>query len=162
MKIHDDIKLNVILETDIQDLQSLCTTNTEWYNACQVYKTIIQKNFVTRLVPDYKDKNSLVYFISNAEYGNIKSIFKKYINFSSLQRHACKFSVQFKANYNTIKPMINDFKHYLYVNGIKIKFKDLQKEEIVDDLWTNYLLKRIINVSERNDFIKNIRNYNQY
>ena len=76
--IPDDIKMEIVLKTRLENLQTLCSANREWSTFCKVNKKYIQRKFVETYIPDYLDPTNVIYVDGGAEYKDFSSIWKTY------------------------------------------------------------------------------------
>lgn len=79
--LQDDIILDVLKNLEPSELQKTCASNKKMHDLCSRNKEYIQKFFIKKYIPDYKDKTNFIYTVGNAIYGDSRSIFKTYMKY---------------------------------------------------------------------------------
>lgn len=64
----DDVYLEIIIKSDPNDIQSMCSTNRNYNALCKHYSTYIYKSLLERYMVDYKDPNNFIYIMNGVTY----------------------------------------------------------------------------------------------
>ncbi len=92
-----DVSLQIILDSDIDDLQSLCSTNIFCKDLCKQNKELISKSFLDKMKVNYKDPNNYIYKQPGAIYRNnytFHEMFKLYFrNYNSREINATNLGI---------------------------------------------------------------------
>lgn len=112
-----ELKLKIVLYTDIRDLQSLYSTNRHFHTILNKQELEIKQFFINIYIPEYRDPTNFLYTMYHTRYLDYNDLFKTYISLYDIKDIDCS---------NRLVSSFPVFLHLEYLRCIGCRTRTLQ------------------------------------
>ena len=87
LDLDSDSFFNIVFQSELDQVQSLCLLNKRFNHSCKYYKQHIAKHFLHKYKVNYKDPNNFIYAMNDIEYTTTRSYYDVLYLYMKFYKH---------------------------------------------------------------------------